>query len=113
MFRKSLLSCGFRGKNSKVQELSASFSLRLRAPGQAFLAYSPLRLTVPRPLSFFMLCLSSEDPEAQPVMKTGRNLKGMSVGTSLVVQWSRLHASTAEGTVPPLVGELRTHMPVV
>ena len=60
-----------------------------------------------------MLCFSSQDPEAQLVMKTGRNLEGMSIGTSLVVQWLRLHASTAEGTVPSLVGELRPHMPVV
>ena len=32
-------------------------------------------------------------------------------GTSLVVQWLRLHASTAGGTVSSLAGEVRSHMP--
>ena len=94
-----------------MRKLSASFSIRPRAPGQAFLAYSSLRLTVPRPLRIFMLCLSPQDPEAHLVMKTGRNLKGMIIGTSLVAQWLRLHVSPAEGTVPYLVREIRTHVP--
>ena len=37
--------------------------------------------------------------------------KNVTCGTSLVVQWLRLHASTAGATgVPSLVGELRSHM---
>ena len=62
-------------------ELSASFFLRLRAPGQAFLADSSFRLTVPRPLSCFMLCLSPQGTEAQLILKTGGNFKG------IVINW--------------------------
>ena len=38
--------------------------------------------------------------------------RNTTVGTSLAVQWLRLHASTAGARVQSLVGELRSHMPL-
>ena len=48
--------------------------------------------------------------DASSSQKMSPSLKSSRHGTSLVVQWLRPWASTAEGTVPTLVGELRSCM---
>ena len=52
--------------------------------------------------------LRNDDASSSQI--TSPSLKSSRHGTSLVVQWLRPCASTAEGTVPTLVGELRSCM---
>ena len=47
----------------------------------------------------------------QDVVQKDKEIENKKEGTSLVIQWLRIHLATQGTPVPSLVGELRSHMP--